>query len=159
MSAAEDALAPKHPLLRTINEYLEDKTKFATIAVKTCITGLGIAGVGCLIMGLGFIPIDPEFAAVAKPNIDPFGIPLRPFMLFLGPMKVLGAASQWGYGPLHKGFGRLGLQFCCICGFYGHYNIDPKSVSASIIMFSLLTSLYWLDPLSNDVEHEGSKSD
>lgn len=96
------------------------------------------------LIGLGLVPVDENMLSVAAPFINPFGIPLRPFLLVLGPCKVLGVLSLWGIGPMPEWFARIGLAVASVCAAYGHSTIG-ESIVPPLIYFGFIGSLYALD--------------
>lgn len=114
-----------------------------TTVVKTFLTSAAIPGVFLTLMGLGVIPLD-KTEGIAAPFIEPLGIPIKPFLCVLGPAKVLGGLSLWGYGPLPEIVGRIGLMFAALCGSYGHAAIGESPVPA-IVYTGLMGSLFILD--------------
>ena len=96
------------------------------------------------IMGLGLVPLDEAMIPVAAPFIDPFGIPMKGFLLVLGPCKILGVLALWGIGPMPEWIARLGLSLSATCAVYGHHSVG-ESVVPPLGYLALMGGLYALD--------------
>ena len=94
----------------------------------------GVPGVFMIFMGLGVAPMDEKMAMVASPFIDPFGIPVASFLLFLGSCKILGALSLWDIGPMPKSIGRIGLMTSAAAACFGHYTIGDSIVPPAVFV-------------------------
>lgn len=92
--------------------------ELVTILKGLC-SGSALAGLGMTCMSLGVIPVDEGLEGVAQVFIGDM-IPTRLFLGILGPAKLLGVASLWGYGPLPKTVGLVGLAMSAFCGAIGH---------------------------------------
>ena len=116
----------------------------ATTIAKTLATVPIIPGALMILMGLGLAPLDEGMAAAASPFLTPLGFPTKPFMLILGPCKILGGLSLWGIGPMPEMVGRIGLMFSAACGAYGHYKAGDPFIPP-LMYIGVLGSLYYLD--------------
>jgi hypothetical protein len=72
-------------------------------------------------------------------------------------MKVMAAASVWGYGPLPELVGRIGLMLSSLGALNGHHALGD-SIVPPIVVFLLLGSLFWLDDKEAD-DKGNSKED
>lgn len=105
-------------------------------------------------MGLGIIPPDEGVTAVANVFVEPLGLALRPFFVFLGVSKILGVLSIWGKGPLNKKFGIAGLMCSASCAAYGHFRVGD-SILPPLFMLVLLSALAVLDaPQTKETKNE-----
>mmetsp|Transcript_32098 Transcript_32098/g.47228 ORF Transcript_32098/g.47228 Transcript_32098/m.47228 type:complete len:128 (+) Transcript_32098:183-566(+) len=112
--------------------------------LKSALSTVGIAGVFTLGVGLGVLPLDENMVAVANVFIEPVGVPVKPFFIFLGSCQILGAASLWGIGPMPNLMGRLGLMLAASCGAYGHAKNGESFVPAASYVF-FMGILFFLD--------------
>lgn len=115
----------------------------ATTVIKGFLSVSAIPGVFLTLMGLGVVPLD-KTQDIAAPFIGPLGIPVKPFLCVLGPAKILGVSSLWGYGPMPEIIGRLGLAFSAVCAAYGHASIDESSLPP-IIYAGMVGGLFILE--------------
>jgi hypothetical protein len=116
----------------------------AITIVKSLVTFPVIPGAFMTLMALGVVPIDEGIASVAAPFIVPFGIPIKAFLMVLGPSKILGGLSLWGKGPMPNMFAKLGLVFASACAAYGHHVIG-ESVVPPIMYIGMMASLVALE--------------
>ena len=104
-----------------------------------------------ILTSTGVVPLDEKMVSVAMPFIGPLGIPTRSFFLVLGSCKILGSLSLWKKGPMPEWFARLGLILSASCAAYGHYTVGD-SILPPLIYAGVCSSLYFLDPLSQNRE-------
>mmetsp|Transcript_13311 Transcript_13311/g.27963 ORF Transcript_13311/g.27963 Transcript_13311/m.27963 type:complete len:130 (-) Transcript_13311:2727-3116(-) len=112
--------------------------------VKALLSPSIVPGTFFTLIGLGLVPMDDGTLSVAAPFINPLGIPIRPFLLVLGPCKIMGALSLWGIGPMPEWFARGGLALSAACAAYGHSAIG-ESMVPGIMVIGLIGCLYALD--------------
>lgn len=115
----------------------------ATTILKGFLSASAIPGVFWTLMGLGIVPLD-KTKDIAAPFIEPLGIPTNLFLCILGPAKILGVSSLWGYGPMPELVGRLGLTFSALCGAYGHASIGETPLPP-IIYAAMMGGLFILE--------------
>jgi len=79
--------------------------------------------------------------------IEPLGIPLKVFLLVLGPCKILGVLSLLGIGrgvwnPMPKWFAQIGLSLSATCAGIGHYKCGDSYTAAVVIQLAMMALFY-----------------
>eukprot|EP00521_Asterionellopsis_glacialis_P016851 CAMPEP_0195302494 /NCGR_PEP_ID=MMETSP0707-20130614/31188_1 /TAXON_ID=33640 /ORGANISM="Asterionellopsis glacialis, Strain CCMP134" /LENGTH=101 /DNA_ID=CAMNT_0040365767 /DNA_START=15 /DNA_END=316 /DNA_ORIENTATION=- len=93
-------------------------------ALKYMCAPMALAGTGCLLMGIGIVPADPDLVTLAELFIQPLHIPVKPFFVVLGVSKILAIGKlTFGVGPLPKSVALGGLAFAASCAAIGHHQL------------------------------------
>ena len=113
-------------------------------SIKYFASVVAIPGIFLCLMGLGIVPLDEKMGLMSAPFIDPIGVPLQPFSLFLGSSNIMGVLSLWGKGPMPKTLGRIELMIASACGAYAHTAVE-ESPAFALLFFCLIAYLFVLD--------------
>merc|ERR1719491_1012367 len=113
----------------------------ATTFIKALLAPSALAGVALVAMAMGVIPVDPGMECAAKIFIHPLGIPIRPFLLTLGPCQILGVLSLFRVGrgswnPMPEWFGRIGLILSVTCGTIGHHQCGDSIIPGLVVLWA-----------------------
>jgi len=116
------------------------------ILIRTFCSLVVFSGLGVILMGLGVIPVDEGLDQVARVFLDPLNIPSKPFLVFLGTIKIVSVARLWGYGPMPINLAFLGLAAASSCGCYGHFVLNELPEAGFAFLYTLVLGyLYSLE--------------
>eukprot|EP00545_Synedropsis_sp_CCMP1620_P014717 CAMPEP_0119026764 /NCGR_PEP_ID=MMETSP1176-20130426/36007_1 /TAXON_ID=265551 /ORGANISM="Synedropsis recta cf, Strain CCMP1620" /LENGTH=130 /DNA_ID=CAMNT_0006982545 /DNA_START=19 /DNA_END=411 /DNA_ORIENTATION=+ len=117
-----------------------------TIILRSLSSVVVLSGAGMIAMGLGVVDVDNGMLAVAAQVIGPNLVPVRPFLIFLGSSKVLGALGLWGYGFFPQ---KMAFAACAIppaCAIYGHAKLgEMQQAGAAGVYLAMVSALYFLE--------------
>lgn len=101
------------------------------------------------LMGLGVIDIDPKLQGVATVFTNPLGLPLQPFLVFVGLTKIWSVLRLWDKVPptsrLGKSLAYVGLASPAAAAVYGHHQTDgiEGTIGPTIYLCILATCHYF----------------
>ncbi|KAL3914062.1 MAG: hypothetical protein SGILL_006252 [Bacillariaceae sp.] len=128
--------------------------------LKVAASGPILAAAGMLAMASGVVDVDPTLGAIANLYAVPLGLPLKPFLAFVGTAKLLGVLKLWGIGPMPSlKVAVLGLACPASAAVYGHYVVEgPAAAIAPVVYLGILGVWYSMETSGSGSEYSLKKS-
>lgn len=119
--------------------------------LKVVASGPILAAAGMLAMASGVVDVDPALQAVAEVYSKPLGLPLKPFLAFVGTTKLLSVLKLWGVGPMPSlKLAVVGLACPASAALYGHYKVEgPAAAVPPAIYLVVLGTFFHLESSGN----------
>mmetsp|Transcript_50280 Transcript_50280/g.121772 ORF Transcript_50280/g.121772 Transcript_50280/m.121772 type:complete len:145 (+) Transcript_50280:96-530(+) len=131
---------------------------------KIASSGVILPGIGMTLMGLGVIDTDPKLAGVATVFTSPLNLPLEPFLVLVGSVKVWAVLRLWfdkvpPSSKLGKNLAWIGLASPAAAAVYGHHQTEGiGSTIAPTIYLCVLATCHYFETKKETEGQEAAKT-